>query len=615
MGAEELRCVRQGAGRPPRVVVAEGDVGLCDLLSADRAAGRATVLRQRHSDDAGVVGSDGLNGSVLRSVVDHYHLRPFRQGRQPLQGHPQRRQTVAGYDDDRDPLRSCTVRSAVPTHRKASPVHSPGSPNPLMVVVSMSPNPVPTGARDECGVFAVYAPGEDVAKLCYYGLYALQHRGQESAGIAVSDGGRILVTREMGLVNQVFSESRLAGMDGDLGIGHVRYSTSGGSTWENAQPAFQATAAGGGLALAHNGNLTNTAELAWRLGLAAKGCATDSALLAELLARESGCLEDALVRVCAQAQGAYSIVVIGERTVYGVRDPHGVRPLVLGCLPGGGGEGGWVLASETPALDIVGAQYIREVAPGELIAIDDRGVRSRRFAEPQPHFCLFEYVYVARPDHRVDDCTVYSARRRMGALLADQAPVGADLVIPVPDSGIPAAAGYAEASGIPYGEGLTKNRYVGRTFIQPTQGLRQLGIRLKLNPLRDVIQDRRLVVVDDSIVRGNTSRQLVTMLREAGAARIHLRITSPPIRHPCFYGIDMPSRDELIGADLDVDEIRDFLGADSLAYLSLDGLVAATGRPASQLCRACFDGEYPIPVTDAQQAAGKEVLVALRSGR
>jgi amidophosphoribosyltransferase len=482
-----------------------------------------------------------------------------------------------------------------------------------MVVTYMSPN-VTTGARDECGVFAVYAPGEDVAKLCYYGLYALQHRGQESAGIAVSDGANILVTKEMGLVSQVFSEFRLAGMDGDLGIGHVRYSTTGASTWENAQPAFRQKTAGGGLALAHNGNLVNTAELARHLGPEAQRCATDSELLAELLARETGSLEDALMRVCAQASGAYSVVVIDERTVYGVRDSHGVRPLVLGRLERVG-QGGWVLASETPALDIVGARWIREVAPGELIAIDERGLRSHRFAGPNPHFCLFEYVYVARPDHRADTDTVYSIRHRMGALLTAEAPVDADLVVPVPDSGTPAAAGYAAASGIPYAEALTKNRYVGRTFIQPTQGLRQLGIRLKLNPLRDVIEGKRLVVVDDSIVRGNTFRQLVSMLREAGAAQIHLRITSPPIRHPCFYGIDMPSRDELIATGLDVDGIRDFLGADSLAYLSLDALVAATGRPASGLCRACFDGEYPIPIPDEQQAAGKDVLVALSSAR
>ncbi|MGH8907950.1 MAG: amidophosphoribosyltransferase [Egibacteraceae bacterium] len=473
-----------------------------------------------------------------------------------------------------------------------------------------------TSGRDECGVFAVYAPGEDVAKLCFYGLYALQHRGQESAGIAVSDGRHILVTKEMGLVSRVFSESRLAGMDGDLGIGHVRYSTTGGSTWENAQPAFRATAAGSGFALAHNGNLVNTGDLARILGPAGDSCATDSALFAEVLAQEVGAaqLGDTLAAVCAQAPGAYSMVVMDERAIYAVRDPHGVRPLVLGRLDRGG-QGGWVVASETVALDIVGATYVRDVRPGELLTIDGQGLRSRQFAEPDPHFCVFEYVYVARPDHRVDDRgTVYSIRHRMGELLAAEAPVDADLVIPVPDSGTAAAAGYAEASGIPYAEGLTKNRYVGRTFIQPTQSLRQLGIRLKLNPLRDVIGGKRLLVVDDSIVRGNTSRQLVAMLLQAGATEIHLRITSPPVRHPCFYGIDMATHDELIASRLDVEGVRAFLGADSLAYLSLDGLVQATGRPGGQLCRACFDGCYPIPVPAEQQAGGKDVLVALRAG-
>jgi amidophosphoribosyltransferase len=480
---------------------------------------------------------------------------------------------------------------------------------------------IPDGGRDECGVFAIYAPGEDVAKLCFYGLYALQHRGQESAGIAVSDGRHILVTKEMGLVSQVFSESRLAGMDGHLGIGHVRYSTTGGSTWENAQPAFSVTAAGGGFALAHNGNLVNTGDLMRILGPAGGNCATDSALLAELLAQRVGGspegdgeapdLEHHLAQACGLVRGAYSMVVMDERTIYAVRDPDGVRPLVLGTL----GEGGWVVASETVALDIVGAVHLREVLPGELVTINDKGLRSRRFAEPDPHFCVFEYVYVARPDHRVDDhSTVYSIRHRTGELLAAEAPVDADLVIPVPDSGTAAAAGYAKASGIPYAEGLTKNRYVGRTFIQPTQSLRQLGIRLKLNPLRDVIDGKRLVVVDDSIVRGNTTRQLVTMLREAGAAQIHLRITSPPVRHPCFYGIDMATHEELIASRLDVEGVRAFLDADSLAYLSLDGLIQASGRPGAQLCRACFDGRYPIPVCQEQQAAGKDALVALRAG-
>jgi amidophosphoribosyltransferase len=458
--------------------------------------------------------------------------------------------------------------------------------------------------RDECGVFAVYARGEDVATLCYYGLYALQHRGQESAGIAVADGTHILVSKEMGLVNQVFTPQRLVGLSGHLGIGHVRYSTTGASTWDNAQPAFKVTPAGNAIALAHNGNLVNTVDLARDLGGAGDKCSTDSELLATMLARDADVpLEEALVRTCAQVRGAFSLVVLDETTVYGVRDPQGFRPLVLGRL-----AQGWVLASETAALDIVGAHLVREVEPGEIVAIDEHGVRSRRFAAAAPKSCLFEYVYIARPDHRFAETTVYAARRRMGAQLAAEAPVEADLVIPVPDSGTAAASGYAEASGIPYAEGLTKNRYVGRTFIQPSQSLRQLGIRLKLNPLRDVIEGQRLVVVDDSIVRGNTSRQLVHMLRDAGAREIHLRITAPPIRHPCFYGIDMATRAELIGAGLSVDEIRDFVGADSLAYLSLDALVAATGRPKDSLCRACMDGEYPLAIPGEQAEAGKHVL-------
>jgi amidophosphoribosyltransferase len=462
-----------------------------------------------------------------------------------------------------------------------------------------------TGARDECGVFAVFAPGEEAATLCYYGLYALQHRGQESAGIAVSNGTNILVTKEMGLVNQVFDGTRLAGLSGHLGIGHVRYSTSGSSSWDNAQPAFKVTPSGAGIALGHNGNLVNTAALA-RLGPpAAEKCRTDSDLLATLLAADADVdLEEALVATCAQVQGAFSLVAMDETTVYAVRDRHGLRPLVIGRLP----SGGYVLASETVALDIVGAHHLRDVEPGELVEIDERGLRSRRWAEPEPAFCVFEYVYLARPDHRSAELTVAAARRRMGELLAAQAPVEADLVIPVPECGTSAAAGYSAASGIPYGEGLVKNRYVGRTFIQPSQSLRQLGIRLKLNPLRDVLEGQRLVVVDDSIVRGNTSRQLVRMLRESGAREVHLRITSPPVRHPCYYGIDMATRAELVASGLSTQEIRDFVGADSLAYLSLDGLVEASGRPKASLCRACFDGEYPIPVPGDHVASGKSDL-------
>ncbi|HUH06688.1 MAG TPA: amidophosphoribosyltransferase [Egibacteraceae bacterium] len=463
-----------------------------------------------------------------------------------------------------------------------------------------------SGARDECGVFAIYARGESAANLCYYGLYALQHRGQESAGIAVSDGANIVVTKEMGLVNQVFSEAKLAGLNGHLGIGHVRYSTTGASTWDNAQPAFKVTPTGQGLALGHNGNLVNTATLARELALSGGDkCETDSELLAAMLAMDADVsLEEALVRTCQDLRGAYSLVVMDESTIYGVRDPHGVRPLVIGRLP----AGGYVIASETAALDIVGAHLVRDVEPGEVVAVDEHGLRSRRFADPEPAFCLFEYVYLARPDHRTPETSVYAARRRMGALLAAEAPVEADLVIPVPDTGMAAAAGYAEASGIPYAEGLIKNRYVGRTFIEPSQSLRQLGIRLKLNPLRDVLEGQRLVVVDDSIVRGNTSRQLVTILRESGAAGVHLRVTSPPIRNPCYYGIDMATRAELLASGLTIDEIRDFVGADSLAYLSLGALVSATGRPEDTLCGACFDGRYPISVPGEHAAAGKDVL-------
>jgi amidophosphoribosyltransferase len=461
-------------------------------------------------------------------------------------------------------------------------------------------------------VFGVYAPTEHAAKLAYYGLYALQHRGQESAGIAVSDGRSIFVTKEMGLVNQVFDETRLTALEGHLGIGHVRYSTTGSSTWDNAQPTFRATPGGRVLSLGHNGNLTNTIALTGQLPSGDK-CSSDSDLLTALIsaamadADHDRTTEEALATVLPGVDGAFSLVVMDETTVYGARDPQGVRPLVIGRLR----SGGWVIASETAALDIVGAVRVRDVEPGEIVSIDASGLRSRRFADARPKACIFEYVYVARPDHLTEQTSVYAARRRMGELLCAEAPVEADLVIPVPDSGMAAAGGYSAASGIPYAEGLTKNRYVGRTFIQPTQSLRQLGIRLKLNPLPDIIEGQRLVVVDDSIVRGNTSRQLVAMLKAAGAAEVHLRITSPPIKWPCFYGIDMASRAELIAASMSIEEIRTFLEADSLAYLSLDALISTTRRPASRLCRACFDGEYPIPVEALQQRDGKAVMATL----
>ena len=456
-------------------------------------------------------------------------------------------------------------------------------------------------------MFGVWAPGEDVAKLTYYGLYALQHRGQEAAGIAVSDGAALVVYKDLGLVAQVFDEPTLESLQGHIAIGHTRYSTTGSSTWENAQPTFRTTRAGTGIALGHNGNLVNTAELA---GHAAKvgvgdvrGATTDSDLITGLLAGYPDLsVEAAALTVLPTLRGAFSLTFMDEHTLYAARDGFGVRPLVLGRL-----DHGWVVASETAALDIVGASFVREVEPGELIAIDADGLRSERFAAPTPKGCLFEYAYLARPDTTISGRNVQAARVEVGRRLAREHPADADLVIPVPESGTPAAIGFAEASGIPYGLGLVKNSYVGRTFIQPSQTIRQLGIRLKLNPLRDVLRGKRIVVVDDSIVRGNTQRALVRMLRESGALEVHVRISSPPVKWPCFYGIDFASRAELIANGLDVEGVRRSIGADSLGYVSLDGLVAATEQPRSRLCRACFDGNYPIPLP-APELVGKHVL-------
>ncbi|CAN5238296.1 amidophosphoribosyltransferase [soil metagenome] len=460
--------------------------------------------------------------------------------------------------------------------------------------------------RDACGVFGVWAPGDDVAKLTYYGLYALQHRGQEAAGMAVSDGSSVVVYKDLGLVSQVFDEPTLASLKGHLAVGHTRYSTTGGSTWENAQPTFRTTSAGSVLALGHNGNLVNSSELA--LGLTPdRGrfpvSSTDSDVITSLLAaRPDQSVESAAMDVLPTLRGAFSLVFMDEDTLYAARDPQGIRPLVLGRL-----ERGWVVASETAALDIVGASVVREVEPGELIAIDEAGLRSEHFAASAPKGCLFEYVYLARPDTTISGRGVHATRVEVGRRLAAEHPAEADLVIPVPESGTPAAVGFAEASGIPYGLGLVKNSYVGRTFIQPSQTIRQLGIRLKLNPLRDVIRGKRLVVVDDSIVRGNTQRALVRMLRESGAVEVHVRIASPPVKWPCFYGIDFASRAELIAAGLDNEGIRASINADSLGYVSLDGVIAASEQPRNRLCRACFDGDYPIPIPDAQ-LAGKHVL-------
>lgn len=458
--------------------------------------------------------------------------------------------------------------------------------------------------KEACGLFGVWAPGEEVARLTYFGLFAQQHRGQESAGIAISNGQNILVYKELGLVNQVFDEAKLSMLEGDLGIGHTRYSTTGSNTWDNAQPVFKTDMEGRAIALGHNGNLVNTQELAERVGRVGSAT-TDSDLVATLLAREiNDGLEEAALRVLPTLEGAFCFVMMDERTVFAARDPHGIRPLSIGKLPSG-----FCFASETCALDIVGATHIRDVEPGELVMIDDEGLRSKRFAEsPRKALCIFEFVYLARADSRLEGQTVMSARRDLGRQLAKESPPpeGADLVIPVPDTGHSAAQGYSEASGVPYGEGLMKNRYVGRTFIEPTQSLRDRGVKLKLNPIPDAVRGKQLVVVDDSIVRGTTTRQIVQALREAGAASVHMRITCPPIQWPCFYGIDMSTRRELVASDLSVEEVREFIGADSLAYLSLDGMVAATGSPKDNFCRACFDGEYPVPVPE--ESPGKFVL-------
>ncbi|MEU5876137.1 amidophosphoribosyltransferase [Spirillospora sp. NPDC047279] len=460
--------------------------------------------------------------------------------------------------------------------------------------------------QDACGVFGVWVPpGEasraEVSKLAYYGLYALQHRGQESAGIAVSDGSRIVVFKDMGLVAQVFDESILNTLRGHIAVGHCRYSTTGSPTWENAQPTFRSTGAGG-LALTHNGNLINTPELAAKLPPGVLTATSDTEVLTALLATREGGPLSAAREILPVTRGAYSLVFMNESTLYAARDPEGIRPLVLGKL----GERGWVVASESAGLDIVGAVLVREIEPGELIAIDADGVRSERFAEPRPKGCLFEYVYLARPDTAIAGRSVQATRVEVGRRLAREHPVEADLVIPTPESGTPAAIGYAESSGIPYGQGLVKNSYVGRTFIQPSQTIRQLGIRLKLNPLREAIEGKRLVVVDDSIVRGNTQRAIVGMLRDAGAAAVHVRISSPPVAWPCFYGIDFASRAELIAGNLSVEEIRDSIGADSLGYISLDELIAASQIAKDRLCRACFDGVYPIPVEE--DSRGKHLL-------
>jgi amidophosphoribosyltransferase len=453
------------------------------------------------------------------------------------------------------------------------------------------------GPREACGVFAAYTPHQRTSNLIYVGLFGLQHRGQESAGIATSNGETVTVFKDLGLVSEVFDEPALAGLDGHLGIGHTRYSTTGSNNWANAQPAHRQVGSTS-IALGHNGNLTNTPELAERLGI--RGATTDSDLMAEGIARaiddersDQRGLEMAVMDVAPTWQGAFSLVIMDQGRVIGLRDPNGFRPLCLGSLP----DGGWVLASETAALDLVGARFVREVAAGEMVVIDAGGVHSYSpFTSTDPRLCLFEFVYFARPDSQMYGRGIHAARRQMGETLAAEHPADADVVVPVPESGLPAAQGFAAASGIPYADGLVKNRYIGRTFIEPSQSLRDRGIRLKLNPIPDNLRDRRVVLVDDSIVRGSTTRKLVQMLRDAGASEVHLRVSSPPYRWPCFYGMDTSDRSTLIAASFQVEEIRQHVGADSLGYLSLQGLLDSTGVADAGFCTACLSGDYPTDV-------------------
>jgi amidophosphoribosyltransferase len=441
-----------------------------------------------------------------------------------------------------------------------------------------------------CGVFGVRAPGRDVARLTYFGLYALQHRGQESAGIAVSERGRLTAMRDLGLVPQVFDERSLSGLKGDLAIGHTRYSTTGGNAWENAQPLVHHGRVRT-VALGHNGNLVNAAELRAEVGKPLAS-SSDSEVIAAMVADDERPLDEAIAAAMARLEGAATVVGVADGRLFAFRDSFGFRPLALGRL----GEDP-VVASETCALDLVGATFEREVRPGELVIADADGLHSLQATEPAERgaLCIFEFFYLARPDTRLSGVEVHGARVRMGERLAVEAPAEADLVLPIPDSGTPAAIGFARATGIPFSEGLIKNRYVGRTFIQPEQGMREQGIRMKFNPLAEVA-GKRLVVVDDSIVRGSTTRQIVAMLFDAGAAEVHVRVSSPPVVSPCFYGIDLASEDEMIAAHASVEEVRAAIGATSLAYLSLEGLQAATRRPASALCRACLTRGYPTRV-------------------
>jgi amidophosphoribosyltransferase len=459
----------------------------------------------------------------------------------------------------------------------------------------------PDKPEEACGVFGVYAPGEDVAKLTYFGLYALQHRGQESAGIATFEGEQVKLHKDMGLVSQVFNESILENLPGSVGVGHTRYSTTGSSRKVNAQPAVVKTRLGS-VALAHNGNLVNTVAL--RKELLKNHCnlvsTTDSEMIAFAIAEEINAgadWQEGCMRAFHRCQGAFSLVIGTSQGIMGVRDPNGIRPLVIGTL--GNNPVRYVLSSETCGLDIIGAEYLRDVEPGELVWITEEGLSSFQWSQKSTRkLCIFEMIYFARPDSVMHNESLYSYRMRIGRRLAKESPANADLVIGVPDSGIPAAIGYSQASGIPYAEGLIKNRYVGRTFIQPTQSMRESGIRMKLNPLKDVLFGKRVIIVDDSIVRGTTSRKLVKALRDAGALEVHMRISSPPVTHPCFYGIDTDTQDQLIAATTSVEDITKLLEVDSLAYLTRQGMLESTREDPDSFCSACFSGNYPISIPE-----------------
>ncbi len=475
-------------------------------------------------------------------------------------------------------------------------------------------SPTRDGPRDGCGVFGLYAPGHEVSRLSYFALYALQHRGQESAGIAAADrGGHIITRRELGLVNQVFTENDLSTLAGELAIGHVRYSTTGSNAWENSQPVQRSEGMGGSrreVALAHNGNLINALELHEELlssGVTFSSTSDSEIIAAMIATHHAHDVEDAIADVLPRLRGAFSIVAMTKDRVVAFRDPHGLRPLSIGVLAQADGQDRYCVASESCAFDIIGARYLRDVEPGEMVTLGENGLESRMVAGGQRRaFCVFEYIYFARPDSRMNDQVLQVARGRMGEILWREAPVQADLVIAVPDSGNPAARGLARAAGLPQDDGFVKNRYVARTFIQPGQELRKHGLRLKFNPLPEVIAGKRLVVVDDSIVRGNTTRQIVQMLKDAGAAEVHMRISAPPIKHPCHYGIDMSTREEMIAHGRSTEEVAAELGCDSLHYLSLAGVYEAVRGERATHCDACFSGEYPL--ADSDEAQGKYSL-------